>query len=100
MSPGGSAQGLFSTPQILEAFAADDRIFVQNCGRLMALSNSMRTMSHFEFRNICDTKLESIGQRIARYQEVLMPSRLIKEWANGLVGCQTGLYSGTRISHR
>lgn len=65
----------------------------------MALSNSMRTMSHFEFRNICDTKLESIGQRIARYQEVLVPSRLIKEWVNGLVGCQTGLYPGTRISH-
>ncbi|XP_049637261.1 phosphatidylinositol 3,4,5-trisphosphate-dependent Rac exchanger 1 protein [Suncus etruscus] len=55
--------------KILEAFAVDDSIFVQNCGRLMALSNSMRTMSHFEFRNICDTKLESIGQRIARYQE-------------------------------
>ena len=36
----------------------------------MALSSNMRTMSHFEFRNICDTKLESIGQRIACYQEV------------------------------
>lgn len=57
------------TAKILEAFAADDSIFVQNCGRLMALSNNIKTMSHFEFRNICDTKLESIGQRIARYQE-------------------------------
>lgn len=56
--------------QILEAFAADDSVFVQNCGRLMALSNNIKTMSHFEFRNICDTKLESIGQRIACYQEV------------------------------
>ena len=36
----------------------------------MALSINKRTMSHFEFRNICDTKLESIGQRIACYQEV------------------------------
>ncbi|KAJ1076469.1 hypothetical protein K5549_002509 [Capra hircus] len=63
-------RGCFSlTAKILEAFAADDSVFVQNCGRLMALSSNMRTMSHFEFRNICDTKLESIGQRIARYQE-------------------------------
>ncbi|KAF6089023.1 phosphatidylinositol-3,4,5-trisphosphate dependent Rac exchange factor 1 [Phyllostomus discolor] len=57
------------TAKILEAFAADDSVFVQNCGRLMALSNNIKTMSHFEFRNICDTKLESIGQRIACYQE-------------------------------
>uniref|UniRef100_G1QAE3 Phosphatidylinositol-3,4,5-trisphosphate dependent Rac exchange factor 1 n=1 Tax=Myotis lucifugus TaxID=59463 RepID=G1QAE3_MYOLU len=57
------------TAKILEAFAADDSVFVQNCGRLMALSNSIRTMSHFEFRHICDIKLESIGQRIACYQE-------------------------------
>ncbi|XP_024857072.1 phosphatidylinositol 3,4,5-trisphosphate-dependent Rac exchanger 1 protein isoform X2 [Bos taurus] len=63
-------RGCFSlTAKILEAFAADDSVFVQNCGRLMALSSNMRTMSHFEFRNICDTKLESIGQRIACYQE-------------------------------
>nr|XP_058892011.1 phosphatidylinositol 3,4,5-trisphosphate-dependent Rac exchanger 1 protein isoform X4 [Kogia breviceps] len=57
------------TAKILEAFATDDSVFVQNCGRLMALSNNIRTMSHYEFRNICDTKLESIGQRIALYQE-------------------------------
>uniref|UniRef100_M3ZBN1 Phosphatidylinositol 3,4,5-trisphosphate-dependent Rac exchanger 1 protein n=1 Tax=Nomascus leucogenys TaxID=61853 RepID=M3ZBN1_NOMLE len=44
-------------------------VFVENCGRLMALNNAIVTMSHFEFRNICDTKLESIGQRIACYQE-------------------------------
>ncbi|XP_061293874.1 phosphatidylinositol 3,4,5-trisphosphate-dependent Rac exchanger 1 protein isoform X2 [Bos javanicus] len=63
-------RGCFSlTAKILEAFAADDSVFVQNCGRLMALSSNMRTMSHFEFRSICDTKLESIGQRIACYQE-------------------------------
>ncbi|XP_058418494.1 phosphatidylinositol 3,4,5-trisphosphate-dependent Rac exchanger 1 protein isoform X1 [Diceros bicornis minor] len=57
------------TAKILEAFAANDSVFVQNCGRLMALNNSIKTMSHYEFRNICDTKLESIGQRIACYQE-------------------------------
>ncbi|XP_032206304.1 phosphatidylinositol 3,4,5-trisphosphate-dependent Rac exchanger 1 protein isoform X2 [Mustela erminea] len=55
--------------KILKAFAADDSVFVQNCGRLMALNNNIKTMSHYEFRNICDTKLESIGQRIACYQE-------------------------------
>lgn len=60
--------------QILEAFAADDSVFVQNCGRLMALSNNIKTMSHFEFRNICDTKLESIGQRITCYQKVSAPT--------------------------
>lgn len=62
--------------QILEAFAADDSVFVQNCGRLMALSNNIKTMSHYEFRNICDTKLESIGQRIACYQQVPVPYRV------------------------
>ncbi|XP_008825683.1 phosphatidylinositol 3,4,5-trisphosphate-dependent Rac exchanger 1 protein [Nannospalax galili] len=55
--------------KILEAFAADDSIFVQNCGRLMAMSSAIVTMPHYEFRNICDTKLENIGQRIAHYQE-------------------------------
>ncbi|KAG8519617.1 Phosphatidylinositol 3,4,5-trisphosphate-dependent Rac exchanger 1 protein, partial [Galemys pyrenaicus] len=57
------------TAKILEAFAADDSVFVQNCGRLMALSNNIKTMSHYEFRDICDLKLERIGQRIACYQE-------------------------------
>lgn len=49
----------------------DDSIFVQNCGRLMAMSSAIVTMSHYEFHNICNTKLESIGQRITCYQEVL-----------------------------
>lgn len=62
--------------QILEAFAADDGVFVQNCGRLMALNNNIKTMSHYEFRNICDTKLESISQRIVCYQQVpIYPTR-------------------------
>ncbi|KFO35890.1 Phosphatidylinositol 3,4,5-trisphosphate-dependent Rac exchanger 1 protein [Fukomys damarensis] len=57
------------TAKILEAFAADDSTFVQNCGRLMAMSSAMVTMPHYEFHNICDTKLESIGQRIACYRQ-------------------------------
>jgi hypothetical protein len=56
--------------QILEALAAADSDFVQNCGRLMAMGSAIVTMPHYEFRHICDTKLESIGQRIACYQEV------------------------------
>lgn len=71
-----STQWLFVFLQILKAFAADDNVFVQNCGRLMALNNNIRTMFHYEFRNICDTKLESIGQRIACYQEVPAPHRV------------------------
>ncbi|KAM4833071.1 phosphatidylinositol 3,4,5-trisphosphate-dependent Rac exchanger 1 protein isoform X1 [Urocitellus parryii] len=55
--------------KVLEAFAAEDSAFVQNCGRLMARSSAIVTMPHFEFRNICDTKLESIGRRIACYQK-------------------------------
>ncbi|XP_040837287.1 phosphatidylinositol 3,4,5-trisphosphate-dependent Rac exchanger 1 protein isoform X2 [Ochotona curzoniae] len=63
-------RGCFSlTAKVLEAFAADDSVFVQNCGRLMALSSAMVTMSHYEFRSACDTKLESLGRRITRYQE-------------------------------
>lgn len=71
--------------QILEAFAANDSVFVQNCGRLMALSSNMKTMSHYEFRNICDTKLESIGQRISCYQEVPSPCR-VSPW--GYFSCK------------
>ncbi|XP_072489727.1 phosphatidylinositol 3,4,5-trisphosphate-dependent Rac exchanger 1 protein isoform X2 [Notamacropus eugenii] len=55
--------------KILEAFAADDSLFVQNCGRLISLSSAMVTMSQYEFRNICETKLERITRRIANYQE-------------------------------
>uniref|UniRef100_A0A2K6JXL5 Phosphatidylinositol 3,4,5-trisphosphate-dependent Rac exchanger 1 protein n=1 Tax=Rhinopithecus bieti TaxID=61621 RepID=A0A2K6JXL5_RHIBE len=69
VGPGCFGPQLLSLGTILEAFAADDSVFVENCGRLMALSSAIVTMPHFEFRNICDTKLESIGQRIACYQE-------------------------------
>lgn len=73
----GHAQKLSSLPQILEAFAADDSVFVQNCGRLMAMSSAIITMSHYEFHNICDTKLGSISQRINCYQEVLAAHTLL-----------------------
>lgn len=63
-------RGCFSlAAKVLEAFAADDSVFVQNCGRLMALGSAMVTMPHYEFRHICDTKLESISQRVACYRE-------------------------------
>uniref|UniRef100_A0A670XTK2 Phosphatidylinositol 3,4,5-trisphosphate-dependent Rac exchanger 1 protein n=1 Tax=Pseudonaja textilis TaxID=8673 RepID=A0A670XTK2_PSETE len=57
------------TAKILEAFATDDSNFVKNCRRLMSLSNAVVTMPQYEFRHICDTKLESISRRIASYQE-------------------------------
>uniref|UniRef100_A0A8C5SKF9 Phosphatidylinositol 3,4,5-trisphosphate-dependent Rac exchanger 1 protein n=1 Tax=Laticauda laticaudata TaxID=8630 RepID=A0A8C5SKF9_LATLA len=57
------------TAKILEAFATDDSNFVKNCRRLMSLSNAVVTMPQYEFRQICDTKLESISRRIASYQE-------------------------------
>ncbi|XP_039207179.1 phosphatidylinositol 3,4,5-trisphosphate-dependent Rac exchanger 1 protein isoform X2 [Crotalus tigris] len=57
------------TAKILEAFATDDSNFVKNCRRLMSLSNAVVTMPQYEFRQICETKLESISRRIASYQE-------------------------------
>ncbi|XP_015681924.1 phosphatidylinositol 3,4,5-trisphosphate-dependent Rac exchanger 1 protein isoform X2 [Protobothrops mucrosquamatus] len=57
------------TAKILEAFATDDSNFVKNCRRLMSLSNAVVTMPQYEFRHICETKLESISRRIASYQE-------------------------------
>ncbi|KAM9063292.1 phosphatidylinositol 3,4,5-trisphosphate-dependent Rac exchanger 1 protein [Sarcophilus harrisii] len=63
-------KGCFAlTAKILEAFAADDSLFVQNCGRLISQSSAVVTMPQYEFRNICETKLERITRRIANYQE-------------------------------
>lgn len=56
--------------QILEAFAAEDGHFVRNCERLLSLSSAVATMPQYEFRQICDTKLESISRRLTSYQEV------------------------------
>ncbi|XP_053309033.1 phosphatidylinositol 3,4,5-trisphosphate-dependent Rac exchanger 1 protein [Spea bombifrons] len=57
------------TAKILQAFVADDNQFVKNCMRLISMSKSVMTMPQFEFRSICDTKLENICERIKSYQE-------------------------------
>uniref|UniRef100_A0A4W5KIV4 Phosphatidylinositol-3,4,5-trisphosphate dependent Rac exchange factor 1 n=1 Tax=Hucho hucho TaxID=62062 RepID=A0A4W5KIV4_9TELE len=63
-------KGCFSlTAKILEAFASDDSHFVRNCRQLISQSVRVVSMPQFEFRNICDTKLESIRRRISRYQQ-------------------------------
>uniref|UniRef100_A0A8B9P7W7 Phosphatidylinositol 3,4,5-trisphosphate-dependent Rac exchanger 1 protein n=1 Tax=Apteryx owenii TaxID=8824 RepID=A0A8B9P7W7_APTOW len=63
-------KGCFNlTAKILEAFAAEDNHFVRNCKRLISLSSAVATMPQYEFRQICDTKLESISRRLANYQE-------------------------------
>ncbi|MBZ3883320.1 Phosphatidylinositol 3,4,5-trisphosphate-dependent Rac exchanger 1 protein [Sciurus carolinensis] len=61
------------TAKILEAFAADDSAFLQNCMWLMVINSVIVTTSHYDFHNICDTKLESIDQRTSCYQEVSAP---------------------------
>ncbi|XP_013991096.2 phosphatidylinositol 3,4,5-trisphosphate-dependent Rac exchanger 1 protein isoform X1 [Salmo salar] len=63
-------KGCFSlTAKILEAFASDDSHFVRSCSQLISQSDRVMSMPQFEFRNICDTKLESIRRRISRYQQ-------------------------------
>uniref|UniRef100_A0A672UEF0 Phosphatidylinositol-3,4,5-trisphosphate dependent Rac exchange factor 1 n=1 Tax=Strigops habroptila TaxID=2489341 RepID=A0A672UEF0_STRHB len=63
-------KGCFNlTAKILEAFAAEDNHFVRNCKRLISLSSAVATMPQYEFRQICDTKLESISRRLTNYQE-------------------------------
>ncbi|XP_030319020.1 phosphatidylinositol 3,4,5-trisphosphate-dependent Rac exchanger 1 protein isoform X5 [Calypte anna] len=63
-------KGCFNlTAKILEAFAAEDSHFVKNCKRLISLSSAVATMPQYEFRQICDTKLESISRRLTNYQE-------------------------------
>ncbi|XP_044151841.1 phosphatidylinositol 3,4,5-trisphosphate-dependent Rac exchanger 1 protein isoform X1 [Bufo gargarizans] len=57
------------TAKILQAFIADDVQFVKNCTRLIAMSKSVMTMPQYEFRQICDTKLENITRRISSYTE-------------------------------
>lgn len=59
--------------QILEAFSKDDRHFVTSCSQLIAQSDRVVSMPQYEFRNICDTKLESIRTRICSYQQVWKP---------------------------
>ncbi|XP_036388969.1 phosphatidylinositol 3,4,5-trisphosphate-dependent Rac exchanger 1 protein-like [Megalops cyprinoides] len=73
-------KGCFSlTSKILEAFAGDDNQFVKNCSQLMSQSDRMVSMPQYEFRNICDTKLESIRRRICSYQQFAQELRS-KAW--------------------
>ncbi|MBZ3878902.1 Phosphatidylinositol 3,4,5-trisphosphate-dependent Rac exchanger 1 protein [Sciurus carolinensis] len=55
-----STQSLLLSLQILEALAADDSAFMQNCMWLMVMSIAIMIMSHYDFCNIFNTKLESI----------------------------------------
>uniref|UniRef100_A0A3P8ZG28 Phosphatidylinositol-3,4,5-trisphosphate-dependent Rac exchange factor 1 n=1 Tax=Esox lucius TaxID=8010 RepID=A0A3P8ZG28_ESOLU len=69
-------KGCFSlTAKILEAFASNDSHFVRNCSQLISQSDRVVSMPQFEFRNICDTKLESIRQRIRSYQQFALELR-------------------------
>uniref|UniRef100_A0A6I8N9I9 Phosphatidylinositol 3,4,5-trisphosphate-dependent Rac exchanger 1 protein n=1 Tax=Ornithorhynchus anatinus TaxID=9258 RepID=A0A6I8N9I9_ORNAN len=70
------------TAKILEAFAAEDRLFVENCQRLLTLGNAVATMPQFEFWNICDTKLERTDLRICSYQKGTFSYRLT-DWSTG-----------------
>ncbi|TMS16465.1 Phosphatidylinositol 3,4,5-trisphosphate-dependent Rac exchanger 1 protein [Larimichthys crocea] len=63
-------KGCFSlTAKILEAFSGDDSLFVRNCSQLISQSDRVVTMPQYEFRQICDTKLESIRRRISSYEQ-------------------------------
>ncbi|XP_077568493.1 phosphatidylinositol 3,4,5-trisphosphate-dependent Rac exchanger 1 protein isoform X2 [Stigmatopora nigra] len=63
-------KGCFSlTAKILAAFSSDDGQFVRNCSQLISQNDRVVTMPQYEFRNICDTKLESIRWRINSYQQ-------------------------------
>ncbi|KAM6976673.1 phosphatidylinositol 3,4,5-trisphosphate-dependent Rac exchanger 1 protein [Aplochiton taeniatus] len=69
-------KGCFSlVAKILEAFASDDGRFVRNCSQLIAQSERVSSMPQYEFRNICDTKLEKIRRRISSYQQFALELR-------------------------
>ncbi|XP_061656791.1 phosphatidylinositol 3,4,5-trisphosphate-dependent Rac exchanger 1 protein isoform X1 [Syngnathoides biaculeatus] len=69
-------KGCFSlTAKILEAFSSDDVLFVSNCSQLISQSDRVVTMPQYEFRHICDTKLESIRRRINSYQQFSLELR-------------------------
>eukprot|EP00064_Thunnus_orientalis_P011167 superscaffoldBa00001584_g11197 len=69
-------KGCFSlTAKILEAFSGDDSLFVHNCSQLISQNDRVVTMPQYEFRQICDTKLESIRRRISSYQQFALELR-------------------------
>ncbi|XP_061913098.1 phosphatidylinositol 3,4,5-trisphosphate-dependent Rac exchanger 1 protein isoform X2 [Entelurus aequoreus] len=61
--------------KILEAFCSDDRLFVSNCSQLISQGHKVVTMPQYEFRHICDTKLDSIRRRISSYQQFSLELR-------------------------
>uniref|UniRef100_A0AAQ4QIQ3 Phosphatidylinositol 3,4,5-trisphosphate-dependent Rac exchanger 1 protein n=1 Tax=Gasterosteus aculeatus aculeatus TaxID=481459 RepID=A0AAQ4QIQ3_GASAC len=69
-------KGCFSlTAKILEAFSGDDSLFVRNCSQLISQSDRVITMPQYEFRQICDSKLESIRRRISSYNQFALELR-------------------------
>ncbi|XP_050773206.1 phosphatidylinositol 3,4,5-trisphosphate-dependent Rac exchanger 1 protein isoform X3 [Gopherus flavomarginatus] len=63
-------KGCFNlTAKILEAFAVDDNHFVNNCKKLISQSRAVETMPEYDFRQTCDTKLESICTRLTNYHK-------------------------------
>ncbi|KAH1181876.1 hypothetical protein KIL84_009630, partial [Mauremys mutica] len=63
-------KGCFNlTAKILEAFAVDDSHFVNNCKKLISQSRAVETMPEYDFRQTCDTKLESICTRLTNYHK-------------------------------
>uniref|UniRef100_A0A8C1YUN6 Phosphatidylinositol-3,4,5-trisphosphate-dependent Rac exchange factor 1 n=1 Tax=Cyprinus carpio TaxID=7962 RepID=A0A8C1YUN6_CYPCA len=66
--------------KILEAFVKDDSLLIKSCRQLMAQNEKVVTMPQFEFRSICDTKLESIEKRICSYKQVCLAELQTKAW--------------------
>ncbi|KAJ8257306.1 hypothetical protein GJAV_G00184180 [Gymnothorax javanicus] len=63
-------KGCFNlTAEILEAFAREDDVFVSNCSQLISRSVRMVSMPQYEFRSICDSKLQEIQTRLSSYQQ-------------------------------
>ncbi|XP_032897348.1 phosphatidylinositol 3,4,5-trisphosphate-dependent Rac exchanger 1 protein [Amblyraja radiata] len=63
-------RGCFNlTAKILEAFAADDRQFITNYRGLITSRNSMIFKPQFEFRHLCEGKLDTIERRITKYSQ-------------------------------
>uniref|UniRef100_A0AAY4ELP1 Phosphatidylinositol 3,4,5-trisphosphate-dependent Rac exchanger 1 protein n=1 Tax=Denticeps clupeoides TaxID=299321 RepID=A0AAY4ELP1_9TELE len=73
-------KGCFTlTAKILKAFARDDSHFVSNCSQLMSQGEQMVSMSQFEFRDNCETKLRNIHRRIQCYHQFAQELRS-KAW--------------------
>ncbi|XP_034029203.1 phosphatidylinositol 3,4,5-trisphosphate-dependent Rac exchanger 1 protein isoform X3 [Thalassophryne amazonica] len=69
-------KGCFSlTAKILEAFSDDDSHFVCNCSQLISQNDKVVSMPQYEFRQICDTKLESIRRRVSSYEQFALELR-------------------------